>query len=222
MCKKIITIGEVMMRLSTPGNERFVQANSYEAVFGGSEANVSICLANWDQEAYHVTAFPGHDIGKAATRYLRQTGVKTDFVYFSEGRMGLYFLENGSMQRASKIIYDRFESAFSNFDGNDIDWDLVFDGADWFHWTGITPAISQSSADVCLEAVKIASKMGVTISTDLNYRAKLWKYGGDREAIMTELTSYCDVILGNEEDAEMHPSKINSLFCFFHVLFVKC
>jgi 2-dehydro-3-deoxygluconokinase len=202
MGKKIITIGEVMMRLSTPGHERFVQASSYEAVFGGSEANVSICLANWNQETYHVTAFPGHDIGKAANRYLRQTGVKTDFVYFSEGRMGLYFLENGSMQRSSKIIYDRFDSAFSNFDGKDIDWDQVFDGADWFHWTGITPALSQNAADMTLKALKSAYDKGLTISGDINYRRNLWQYGKGPLDVMPELIRYTHVLVAGKSDFE--------------------
>ncbi len=135
---------------------------------------------------------------------MRKRGVNTQNIIFGGERLGIYFLETGAVSRGSKVVYDRAHSAICEIEPGMIDWAKVFDGAGWFHWTGITPAISQGAADACLEAVKVASKMGITISTDLNYRAKLWQYGGDREAIMTELTSYCDVILGNEEDAEKH------------------
>ncbi len=135
---------------------------------------------------------------------LRKRGVGIDKIVYGGNRLGIYFLETGVVSRGSKVVYDRAHSAIAEIKSGMIDWDKVFDGVEWFHWTGITPAISQGAADVCLEAVKTASKLGITISTDLNYRAKLWKYGGNREAITTELTSYCDIILGNEEDAEMH------------------
>jgi 2-dehydro-3-deoxygluconokinase len=135
---------------------------------------------------------------------MRKRGVNTEHIIFGGDRLGIYFLETGAVSRGSKVIYDRANSAISEIQKGMIDWKKVFKGADWFHWTGITPAISQSAADVCLEAVKVANKLGITISTDLNYRAKLWKYGVDSERIMTELTSYCDIILGNEEDAEKH------------------
>ena len=135
---------------------------------------------------------------------MRKRGVGTTHVNWGGDRLGIYFLETGAVSRGSKVVYDRAHSAMSEITAGMIDWDVVFDGVEWFHWTGITPAISHGAADACLEAVKAASAKGITISTDLNYRKKLWNYGGDRESIMTELTSYCDIILGNEEDAEMH------------------
>lgn len=202
MTKKVITLGEVMIRLSTPGNERFLQADQFNIVYGGAEANVSISLAQWGVKSYHVTAFPDHDLGKAATNYLRQMGVGIDYIFTSEGRMGLYFLENGAMQRASKIIYDRFDSAFANFDGAQLDWDVVFDGADWFHWTGITPALSQSAADMTLAALKAASAKGLMISGDINYRRNLWQYGKGPLEVMPELIRYTKVIVAGMADFE--------------------
>lgn len=200
MNKKVVTIGDVMMRLSTPGNERFLQANSYNVVFGGAEANVAVSLAQFGIQAAHVTAFPANDIGKAAKAYLRQMGVDTSFIFFQEGRMGLYFLENGSMQRASKIIYDRFDSTFANFSGDEINWDLVFDGAAWFHWTGITAALSQKAADLCLTALKKANEKGITVSGDINYRRNLWQYGKGPLDIMPELIRYTHVIVAGLSD----------------------
>lgn len=202
MSKKITTIGEIMMRLTTPGHERFVQADSYQVTFGGAEANVAICLAQFGMATSHVTAFPDNDLGKKATAYLRQMKVNTDFVYNREGRMGLYFLENGSMQRASRIIYDRFDSAFANFDGKDIPWDEVFEGVDWFHWTGITPAISRNAADMLLKALQAADQKGIKISGDINYRRNLWQYGKGPLDIMPELINYCDVIVAGNTDFE--------------------
>jgi len=202
MTKKVITLGEVMMRLSTPCNERFLQSDQFNIVYGGSEANVSVSLAQWGVKSYHVTAFPDHDLGKAATNYLRQMGVGIDYIFTSEGRMGLYFLENGSMQRASKIIYDRFDSSFANFDGSLVDWDVVFDGADWFHWTGITPALSQRAADMTLAALKAASAKGLMISGDINYRRNLWQYGKGPLEVMPELIRYTQVIVAGMADFE--------------------
>lgn len=202
MSKKITTIGEIMMRLTTSGHERFVQSDIYQVTFGGAEANVAISLAQFGMSTSHVTAFPDHDLGKKATAYLRQMRVDTDFVYYYEGRMGLYFLENGSMQRSSRIIYDRFDSAFSNFDGKDIPWETVFEGVDWFHWTGITPAISKNAADMLLRALQIADKKGIKISGDINYRRNLWQYGKSPLDIMPELIRYCDVIVGDNTDFE--------------------
>ncbi|MCH7396989.1 sugar kinase [Belliella sp. DSM 107340] len=202
MTKKVITLGEVMMRLSTPGNERFLQTDQFQIVYGGAEANVSVSLAQWGVDAYHVTAFPDHDLGKAATNYLRQVGVRIDYIYTAEGRMGLYFLENGAMQRASKIIYDRFDSAFANFDGAEIDWDQVFDGADWFHWTGITPALSQKAADLTLKALEAASKRGMMVSGDINYRRNLWQYGKGPLDVMPELIKHTQVIVAGLADFE--------------------
>ena len=202
MIKKVITLGDVMMRLSTPGNERFLQAKSYDIVFGGAEANVAVSLAHFGLHAAHITAFPANDIGKAAAAYLRKEGVDISYVHFQEGRIGLYFLENGAMQRASKIIYDRFDSVFSYFSGENLDWDHVFDGAEWFHWTGITPALSQMSADLCLKALKEANKRGVMVSGDINYRRNLWQYGKGPLEIMPELIRFTHVIVAGLSDFE--------------------
>lgn len=202
MSRKIITIGEIMMRLSTPGNERFLQANSFEIVFGGAEANVAVSLAQWDLEAYHMTVFPDHDLGKAAMRYLKQVGVKTDWVFFGPGRLGLYFLENGAMQRPSKIIYDRFDSAFSEFEGKNLEWDRIFEGVDCFHWSGITPALSQKAAEMLLEALKSAKRKGVLVTGDINYRRNLWQYGKSPLEIMPELIQHTHVIVAGLTDFE--------------------
>ena len=202
--KKVVTFGEIMLRLSPPGFLRFSQTNSFDVVYGGGESNVAVSLANYNIPVDFVTRLPSNDIGQCALMELRKRGVNTQNIVFGGDRLGIYFLETGAVSRGSKVIYDRAHSAIAEITPGTIDWDHVFKDAQWFHWTGITPAISQNAADVCLEAVKAASEKGITISTDLNYRAKLWKYGGDREAIMTELTSYCDIILGNEEDAEKH------------------
>lgn len=193
-----------MLRLAPPGFLRFSQASSFDVSFGGGESNVAISLANYGVPVEYVTRLPQNDLGEYALMELRKRAVGTQHIKFGGDRLGIYFLETGAVNRGSKVIYDRANSAMAQIKPGMIDWDHVFEGVDWFHWTGITPAISQGAADACLEAIKVASNKGLTISTDLNYRAKLWKYGGDREAIMTELTSYCDIILGNEEDAEMH------------------
>ena len=201
---KVVTFGEIMLRLSPPGFLRFSQTNSFDIVYGGGESNVAVSLANYGVPVVFVTRLPKNDIGDCALMELRKRGVNTQNIIFGGDRLGIYFLETGAVSRGSKVVYDRANSAISEIQPGMIDWDKVFDGTEWFHWTGITPAISQSAADVCLEAVKVASDKGITISTDLNYRAKLWKYGVEPEAIMAELTSYCDIILGNEEDAEKH------------------
>jgi 2-dehydro-3-deoxygluconokinase len=202
--QKVITFGEIMLRLSPPGFLRFSQANSFEVVYGGGESNVAVSLANYGVPVDFVTRLPKNDIGECALMEMRKRGVGTDQINFGGERLGIYFLETGAVSRGSKVVYDRAHSAISEIRPGMIDWEKVFEGAGWFHWTGITPAISQGAADVCLEAVKAAKRLGLTVSTDLNYRAKLWKYGVEPEAIMTELTSYCDIILGNEEDAEKH------------------
>ncbi|MBD8489358.1 sugar kinase [Echinicola sp. CAU 1574] len=202
MNKRVISLGEIMMRLSTPGYERFISADSYNVVFGGAEANVAISLANWGVSAAHVTAFPNHDIGKSAVQYLRFAGLDTSHVYFDEGRMGLYFVENGAMQRSSKIIYDRFDSVFANFDPSKVDWKKIFEGADWFHWTGITPAISASAAKLCQDAVKAAKAQGVKISGDINYRRNLWQYGKQPLDIMPDLIAQTDLIIAGLTDFE--------------------
>ena len=203
---KVVTFGEIMLRLAPPGFLRFSQTNSFDIIYGGGESNVAISLANYGVPVRFVTRIPENDIGQSAKMEMRKRGVETEFMIYGGDRLGIYFLETGAVSRGSKVVYDRAHSAMSEIQTGMIDWDKAFDGVEWFHWTGITPAISQSAADACLEAVKIAHEKGITISTDLNYRAKLWKYcdNSQRENIMTELTSYCDIILGNEEDAEMH------------------
>jgi 2-dehydro-3-deoxygluconokinase len=165
---------------------------------------VAVSLANYGVPTSFVTRLPKNDIGECALMEMRKRNVGTSDIVFGGDRLGIYFLETGAVSRGSKVVYDRAHSSMSEIKPGMVDWEKAFEGATWFHWTGITPAISQSAADACLEAVKIASSKGITISTDLNYRAKLWKYGVPSEPIMTELTSYCDVILGNEEDAEKH------------------
>ena len=204
--KKVVTFGEIMLRLAPPGFLRFSQTNTFDIVYGGGESNVAISLANYGVPVRFVTRIPENDIGQSAKMEMRKRGVETEFMIYGGDRLGIYFLETGAVSRGSKVVYDRAHSAMSEIQTGMIDWDEAFDGVEWFHWTGITPAISQSAADACLEAVKIAHEKGITISTDLNYRAKLWKYcdNTQRENIMTELTSYSDIILGNEEDAEMH------------------
>ncbi len=202
--KKVVTFGEIMLRLSPPGFLRFSQTNSFDVVYGGGESNVAVSLANYGVPVEFVTRLPKNDIGDCALMEMRKRNVGSQHIVYGGDRLGIYFLETGAVSRGSKVVYDRAHSAIAEIEPGMIDWKTVFKGVEWFHWTGITPAISQGAADACLEAVKVASEMGVTVSTDLNYRAKLWNYGGDREAIMTELTSYCDIILGNEEDAEKH------------------
>ncbi len=193
-----------MLRLAPPGFLRFSQTNQFDVVYGGGESNVAVSLANYEVPVEFITRLPQNDIGECALMEMRKRGVGTQHIVRGGERLGIYFLETGAVSRGSKVVYDRAYSAMSEITPGMVDWKAVFKDAQWFHWTGITPAISQSAADACLEGVKVASEMGITISTDLNYRAKLWKYKGNREKIMTELTSYCDIILGNEEDAEKH------------------
>ena len=193
-----------MLRLSPPGYLRFSQTNSFDIVYGGGESNVAVSLANYGIPVEFVTRIPKSEIGECALMELRKRGVGTSHILLGGERLGIYFMETGAVNRSSNVVYDRTNSAMSELKSGMINWDKVFDGVSWFHWTGITPAISKNAADVCLEAVKIASDKGLTISTDLNYRSKLWKHEGNRNEIMTELTSYSDIILGNEEDTEMH------------------
>ena len=176
MSKKVVTFGEIMLRLSPPGHLRFSQASSFDVVYGGGESNVAVSLANYGIPVDFVTRLPKNDIGECALMEMRKRGVNTDNIVRGGERLGIYFLETGAVARGSKVIYDRANSAIADIKPGMIDWKKVFEGAEWFHWTGITPAISQGAADACLEAVKVASDLGITISTDLNYRAKLWKY----------------------------------------------
>lgn len=199
---KIVTFGEIMLRLATPGYLRFGQADELTATFGGGEANVAVSLANYGMDVEFVTRLPENDIAQACVKDLRKHGVKTDNIIYGGTRLGIYFLETGAVARASKVIYDRAHSAVSEIEPGMIDWDKVFEGTEWFHWTGITPAISQGAADVCLEAIKAANRRGLTVSCDLNYRKNLWKYGRTAAEVMPELVEGCDIILGNEEDAE--------------------
>ncbi len=199
---KIVTFGEIMLRLSTPGHLRFSQAHSFEATFGGGEANVAVSLAAFGQEVSFVTALPDNDIARAALSELHGLDVDTSFCIKSGERMGIYYIEKGAVCRPSRVIYDREHSSIAEIKPGMIDWEKVFEGVDWFHWTGITPAISQGAADVVLEALECASRKGVKISCDLNYRKNLWRYGKAASQVMPRLVSYCDVIIGNEEDAQ--------------------
>jgi len=198
----VVTFGEIMLRLSTPGFERFIQSNRFDINFGGGEANVAVSLANYGIPVEYVTRLPQHDIGQAAAMTLRKYGVGTSNIIWGGERMGIYFLETGAVSRASKVIYDRAHASISTIEPGMVNWEKIFDSASWFHWTGITPAISESTARVCLEAIKTANRKGITVSTDLNYRKNLWKYGKKASEVMPELVSGCDIILGNEEDAE--------------------
>jgi len=201
---KVVTFGEIMLRLAPEGFLRFSQTNSFDVEYGGAESNVAVSLVNYGIPVDFVTRLPKNDIGECAMMELRKRGVGVDKIIWGGERLGIYFLETGAVSRGSKVVYDRAHSAMSEIKPGMVDWDKVFDGVEWFHWSGITPAISQSAADACLEAVKVASNKGITISTDLNYRAKLWNHcsDSDRERIMTELTSHCDIVLCNEEDAK--------------------
>ena len=202
MSKKIVTFGEIMLRLATPGYERFCQATHLNSTFGGGEANVAVSLANYGMEAQFVTRLPKNDIAEWCLSELHRYGVKTDNVARGGDRVGIYYLETGAVARASKVVYDRAHSSIAEITPGMINWEEVLKGADWFHWTGITPALSQGAADACLEAIKTANKLGIPVSCDLNYRKNLWKYGKTASEIMPALVEGCDVILGNEEDAE--------------------
>ncbi len=198
---KFITFGEIMLRLAPLGYARFVQSKEFGVVYGGGEANVAVSLANFGKDAYFVTKLPKHEIGQAAVNEMRRFGVNTENITRGGDRLGIYFCEKGAAQRPSKIIYDRANSSIAQAKMEDFDWKEIFEGAEWFHFTGITPAISDSCAEICMEAVKAAKEAGVMISVDINYRKKLWsteKAG----RVMGELIKYCDVVIANEEDAE--------------------
>ena len=197
---RIITFGEIMLRLKSPALERFFQSPSLEATFGGGEANVAVSLANYGMDAAFVTALPNNAIGEACRRDVRSFGVDVSNIKMTDGRMGIYFLETGSNQRPSKVVYDRADSAIAIAPLDLFDWEKIFDGADWFHISGISPAISASAAELSIAACKAAQKMGVTVSCDLNYRKNLWKYGKEAKEVMGELAKYIDVAIANEED----------------------
>jgi 2-dehydro-3-deoxygluconokinase len=201
MSKKVVTFGEIMMRLTPPGMLRLTQTTSFDVTFGGGEANVAASLAHYGVPVDFVTRLPANDLGDACLQFLRGHGIGTDKIVRGGERLGIYFLEMGAAQRGSKVVYDRAYSSIATIEPGMIDWRAVFADADWFHWTGITPAIAAGTAAVCLEAVQTAREMGLTVSCDLNYRKKLWRWGKKAGEVMAELVSLCDVAVGNEEDA---------------------
>lgn len=198
---KVVTFGELMLRLQPYNYLRFVQADSFEATFGGGEANVAVSLANYGIDVDFVTKLPSHSIGQMAVNSLRKYGVGTDKITRGGERVGIYFLEKGASQRGSVCIYDRAHSAIQEACASDFNWEEIFDGVEWFHFTGITPALGQNCVDLCIEACKAAKKAGVKISCDLNYRGKLWTRAEARVA-MTKICEYVDVCISNEEDAK--------------------
>jgi len=199
---KVLTFGEIMLRLKTPGVERFLQSAAFEATFGGGEANVAVSLANYNMDAAFMSVITDNQIGDECIKELRKFGVDTSRVIRTPGRMGIYYLESGANQRPSKVIYDRADSAIALAKPGDIDWDKTYDGIGWLHITGITPAISESAMELSLEAVKVAKEKGITVSCDLNFRKNLWKYGKTAPEVMCELTKYVDVAIANEEDCQ--------------------
>jgi 2-dehydro-3-deoxygluconokinase len=200
--KKVVTFGEIMLRLATPGYLRFLQTDTLNATFGGGEANVAVSLANYGIPVEFVTRLPENEIADWCLADLRKYNVGTSYVLRGGNRVGIYFLETGAVARPSKVVYDRAHSSIAEVQKGMFDWKEILKEARWFHWTGITPALSQGAADVCLEAIETANEMGVTVSCDLNYRKNLWKYGKKASEIMPQLVAGCDLILGNEEDAE--------------------
>ncbi len=199
---KVVSFGEIMLRLSPDGYYKLFQKPELNTSFCGAEANVAVALSNFGDEAEFVTALPDNDIGRAACRELMKYGVKTDNIVYTGDRLGIFFAEKGASQRPSKVIYDRKNSAIALADPSSFDWEKIFDGADWFHITGITPALSDSLAKISVDAVKAAKKAGLTVSCDINYRSKLWSAEKARP-VMTEIMKYVDVCIGNEEDAEI-------------------
>src|SRR6056297_196833 len=202
MVKKVVTFGEIMLRLTPPDFRRIIQADRFNVIYGGGEANVAISLANYGLETYYVTRLPRNPIGQAALNSLRRFGVKTDYIVRGGNRLGIYYCENGASQRPSNVIYDRAYSAIAEANVNDFNWEEIFKDIDWFHITGITPALGENVSEISISAVKAAQRLGVKVSCDLNYRAKLW----NRERAgktMSKIMEYVDVCIANEEDAEM-------------------
>lgn len=198
---KVVTFGEIMLRLSTPGFERFIQSNTFDLVYGGGEANVAVSLANYGLNSYFVSKLPKHEIGQSAVNSLRNYGVNTDLILRGGDRIGIYFLETGASQRASKVIYDRANSAISQAASSEFDWDAIFEGKNWFHWTGITPALGENAQQAVRDACVSAKKHGLKISCDLNFRKKMWSEK-EAQTVMNPLMQYVDVCIANEEDAE--------------------
>jgi 2-dehydro-3-deoxygluconokinase len=200
--KKVVTFGEIMGRLSPPGYSRIVQAQSLNITFGGGEANVAGGLAHLGIPTKHVTRFPNNELGRAAAGYYAQVGVDTSDMIYGEGRLGLYFVEFGAAMRPSKVTYDRADSAFANLVPAEFNWTEIFKDACWFHWTGISPAISESAAQALRDAIATANAMGITVSADVNYRKNLWQYGKTVQEVMPELIDGCDIIVCGKGDAE--------------------
>ncbi|TCO76503.1 sugar kinase [Marinisporobacter balticus] len=201
MAKKVVTMGEIMLRLSTPGYQRFTQAESFDVVYGGGEANVAVSLANYGFDAHFVSKLPENPIGQSAINHLRRFGVNTDYIAKGGERVGIYYLETGASMRPSKVVYDRANSSIAEASSKDFDFDAIFKDAAWFHFSGITPALSETAAVLTEEALKAAKRNNVTVSVDLNYRKKLWTPERAKE-VMSNLMQYVDVCIGNEEDAE--------------------
>lgn len=198
---KFITLGEIMLRLAPVGYERFVQAQQFGVVYGGGEANVAVSLSNYGKDAYFVTKLPKHEIGESAVNELRRYGVKTELIVRGGDRVGIYFCEKGTSQRPSKVIYDRAHSAIAEAKREDFNWNKIMEGAEWFHFTGITPALGDNVAEITMDAILAAKKAGATVSVDLNFRKKLWSTEKAGK-VMAELVKHCDVVIANEEDAE--------------------
>ena len=201
MNERIVTFGEIMMRLYPEGNRRFEQAESFLLTYGGAEANVAVSLARFGKDVSFVTALPDNPFGKAAAAAVRKNGVDTKHIVYKKGRLGVYYAEKGVSQRPSKVVYDRAGSVIAESKPGDFDWDAIFEGVGWFHFTGITPALGKGTAALCLEACKKAKERGIIISCDLNYRAKLWSREEARET-MGKLMEFVDVCIANEEDAK--------------------
>ena len=199
---KIVTLGEIMLRLSPSGADRFVQAEAFRVIPGGGEANVAVSLAAFGEDSFYVTKLPAHEIGEIAVRALRKEGVRTDYIARGGERIGLYYAETGASLRPSKVIYDRANSAIALASAEDFDFEKIFEGARWFHWSGITPALSDSAALLVEKACEAAKRKGATISVDLNFRKKLWT-SEKAQSVMRPLMKYVDVCIGNEEDAEL-------------------
>lgn len=196
--KRIVTFGELMLRLTPPSFDRFGQSSRFEANFGGSEANVAVSLANYGLQSEFVSCLPANKIADASVRDLNHYGVVTDHVIRRAGRMGLYYMEEAVAMRSSQVVYDRGDSAFDRMQPGDLDWEAVFHDAGWFHWSGITPAVSQGAADVCAEAIRVARRMGLVVSCDINFRRNLWKYGKTAGEVLPALMEGCDIVFGTE------------------------
>lgn len=199
---EVVTFGEVMMRLGPPGRKKILQTDQLDIMYSGAEANVSCALTLWGRPSAHVTRFPDNALGQAALASMRKMNINVEFIKKSEGRLGLYFVEQGALNRATTITYDRLPSAFSTIDKNTFNWEQILHGAKWFHWTGITPAISQGAADSLLEALKVAKVKGVKVSADINYRSGLWQYGKTPGEVLEPLVKLSQVLVAAESDTE--------------------